>query len=1038
VSSQTALKIMLKTGVASFIMTGLMVSVAHAQEANAVGQAAEQVGQAAPGQDGAEEDLPEIVVTGSRITRPNLDSAVPIISIDATAFSQTGNVSIGDLLNDLPALRSTFSTGNSTRFIGTAGLNLLDLRGLGTGRTLVLVNGRRHVSSSTGDSEVDTNTIPTDLIQRVDVITGGNSAIYGSDAIAGVVNFVLKRDFQGVNFRAQQGLSSRGDAHSYFVSGTYGTNFAGGKGNIAIAGEYARQKDILLADRPTTRLRSAFVVVDTDPAGTPNGSDGVPDRVFITDARVGNLSDGGTVLLGTGTNIAANTFRFRPDGSLTIGDIGSRDFRPLANTTFGGDGSTLVTGQLQPDIERFNVNLLSRYEITEAFKLFFEAKFVQINVEQSSSPSFQQGGVDFRTGVNAGGLAFSVDNPFLTDQARSVLQTRLQPIRNLNRTAALPGEFTQPAGIFSVNRNHIDFGERGEETRRRTFRLVGGVEGTFNEDWKYELAVNYGQFNFRTIATNNRVTQRYLLAIDAVRNSAGQIVCRAQVDPANIGRLNPLNPALSQFLAADIAACVPINVFGLGAPSQAAIDYINTRSLTTGQQTQFNANGFISGDLSQLFSLPGGDIGFAFGGEYRREKASERRDDLTKAGGTFLNAIPDLVAPAFEVAEAFGELRIPLLKDIPAIKELTFDLSGRVSDYKGSTGTVYAYNVGGTYSPIQDIRVRANFGRSVRAPTISELFTPLTQNFANVADPCDVIAVGAGTATRASNCASLGIPANFQNTAARAQTLEIRTGGNPLLTEEKSDSFTIGAIISPRFIPGLTITADYFDIEVKNVISQLGAQQILNSCFDAPTLNNQFCSQFRRDPTTFFIVPGSLVSQGLNFSALKARGLDVDVNYRLDLDKVGVFTVRTVATAVFQRDDFPFTEEPNRPNQLLKELGDPKYSFNFSLDYKKGPLNLGYQLRFLSNQLLVIAENVFTVGGRPPQDADAQEFLRTSDVFYHAIRASYDINEKFNIYAGVDNLFDRLPPFGLTGTGAGSGIFDNRGRFFYIGLNADF
>jgi outer membrane receptor protein involved in Fe transport len=148
--------------------------------------------------------------------------------------------------------------------------------------------------------------------------------------------------------------------------------------------------------------------------------------------------------------------------------------------------------------------------------------------------------------------------------------------------------------------------------------------------------------------------------------------------------------------------------------------------------------------------------------------------------------------------------------------------------------------------------------------------------------------------------------------------------------------------------------------------------------------------------------------------------------------------VRTVATAVFQRDDFPFTEDPNRPNQLLKELGDPKYSFNFSLDYKKGPLNLGYQLRFLSNQLLVTAEDVFTVGGRPPQDADRQDFLRTSDVFYHAIRASYDINEKFNVYAGVDNLFDRLPPFGLTGTGGGSGIFDNRGRFFYIGVNADF
>ena len=247
------------------------------------------------GQDAAQSH-DSIVVTGSRINRPNLSSAVPITSVGSQELTDTGDLSIGDQLNELPALRSTFSQSNSTRFIGTAGLNVLDLRGLGTARTLVLVNGRRHVTTSPGDSSVDTNTIPTDLIERVDIVTGGNSAIYGSDAVAGVVNFVLKRDFEGVRLRAQGGISSRGDRGSYFVSATAGQNFADGRGNVAVNLEYTDSDALYYTDRDAHygaySGRSQFNVTENT-LGEPSTGNGIPDQTFLTGVRNITISEGG-------------------------------------------------------------------------------------------------------------------------------------------------------------------------------------------------------------------------------------------------------------------------------------------------------------------------------------------------------------------------------------------------------------------------------------------------------------------------------------------------------------------------------------------------------------------------------------------------------------------------------------------------------------------------------------------------------------------------------------------------------------------------
>ncbi len=1001
-----------------------------------------QQGTAGPGTEAAA--LEEIIVTGSRIRRPNIESAVPVTSVGAEEFSATGEVSVGDILNDLPALRSTFSSSNSTRFIGTAGLNLLDLRGLGTSRTLVLQNGRRHVGALEGSNEVDVNMIPTDLIERVDVVTGGSSAVYGSDAVAGVVNFILKDDFEGVQIRAQNGISKEGDANAYFVSATAGKNFDNGKGNLALSMEHARQDDFRFEDRNWGARRRLFVISEPT-AGEAGGSDGIPDRLFYNDVRSVLISEGGTVVASCPSTLdpasaafqlrckpkaspsdpnVARIFRFRPDGTVSEADYGSIDLRPNANNTNGGDGSTLRRyGQLQPQIERTSINLLAKYEINPAFVPFFEGKYVRNDVIQESSPSFDQGT-----------LVVSIDNPFLTQQARDFLTPRL--------TAA------QLANGFAVNRNNLDLGIRSEDIERTTYRAVVGVRGDFNDDWSYEVAANYGRYEKTNFSSGNRIEQRFQFATDAVRDPAtGQIVCRVTIDPA--ARV-AIDPSLEQYLAGDVAGCVPLNPFGENALSQEARDYVMTTSRSDGKQEQFVASGFVTGDLSQLFELPAGPIGFAVGAEYRRQTSYEEYDELVRSGATFLNAIPIFDPPAFEVKEAFGELNIPLLKDLPFAQELTGQVAGRVSDYKGATGTVIAWNAGLTYAPIDDIRFRGNYSKSVRAPDQSELYSAASQNFATVNDPCDVNFISSGSPNRAANCAAAGIPAGFINQSARQQTQEILSGGNPGLKEETSKSWTIGGVLTPTFAPGLSITVDYFDIKVDDVIASVTAQQIVDQCYDLQGLDNAFCALIQRrpagsvDPRTgeanaFFFVPGGILQSSLNFAKRTAKGVDMEANYTTDLGDFGDLNLNGIATYVKERNNYPDVTDPGFVDQILYELGDPRWTASFSATWRYEGFTLGYQLQYIGKQAISPSiEAIRSVQGRPPTNADYADREFYPDVFYHDIRLAYDVTEQVNLYFGVDNVFDRKPPLDITGVGEFSGIFENKGQYFYAGVIAKF
>lgn len=1017
-----------------------------------------------------------ILVTGSRIARPTLQSAVPLTSVTVEDLTGTGELSLGDALNDLPSLRSTFSSGNSSRFIGTAGLSLLDLRGLGTDRTLVLVNGRRHVTSRPGNNGFDVNTIPTDLVERVDIVTGGNSAIYGSDAVAGVVNFIMKRDYDGISVRAQGGLSSRGDRGAYFVSALAGQNFADGRGNIAVSGEYSRQQPLYFNQRDglsgAASGRCQFQL--TDLQGTSGGevgysaTDGIPDNSFLCGIRNGTISDGGTV---SGWATAAGRFlRFDDFGNLFI-DTPTQNFAGVGSGNIqGGFGSTLRnTGSLLAAVDRYSANLLAHYDVSDGFKPFIEVKYVRTDVAGEGQPSFFSG-----VPQTLGGPAFRCNNGFLTAQNLTLLQQN--------------GICSNVAtGTFGLNRFNIDLGGRRFEGTRETYRAVGGVEGTFNEDWNYEFAVNYGRFEAVGFNTNNLVIFKqdgsgydgFNLAVDAVvapstfsgtnfvTNAAGQrVICR-------VNEVSNVN-----------TACIPVNVFGQNRADPRALAFINTKGRTDEFASQFVASAFVGGDLSQLFELPGGPVAFALGGEYRQEKATVDYDALTSSGATFLNALQDFRPPVFTVREAYGEVQVPLLRDMPFARELSVNFAGRVSDYNTATGTVYAYNVQGVYAPIEDVRFRAAYATSVRAPTQGDLFSTASENFAFIADPCDQVSPGS---TTAANCVAAGVPATanaalvaacastafpvalgapFVNCTARTSSTGFLSGGNPTLIAEKGKSLTLGVVVEPSFIPGLSLTVDYYKIKVEDLIASLSAQTIVNLCYtNASGISNPFCATVRRDPATGLFVKPAVISGGVNFAAQKAAGIDFDIAYRKTFENGDRLTSRLIATRVMTLDNYTDPTNPALPNRQKSELGDPEWSASFSLGYDFGDFDVLYAARYIGKMTIGSYEAQNSYFGQCPltgtfrgqtglnggtcdpvlgnivrvaaANADQYPQVYYPDVLYHDIRVGFDIGKDFRFYAGVNNLLDKQPPLGLLGT-AGGDPFDSFGRNFFFGINADF
>lgn len=1047
----------------------------------------------------AEGDAPGIiVVTGSRIARPNDEATVPITSVGPADIVQRGDVSLGDQLNQLPSLRTTFSQANSTAFIGTAGLNQLDLRGQGPSRTLVLVNGRRHVSAVPGQYIVDVNTIPSDLLERVDIVTGGNSAVYGSDAIAGVVNFVLKRDFEGVRVRGQGGVSTYGDRGNYSVSALVGKNFLDDRLNIALHGEYARAEALFYKDRDYLGAINADGrggvpgFITSQITNAPNRNfDGIPNTAFVDGnpgITFGNASLGGYILpvcpaatAGNAATVAlvcsgqltptggriAYGFAFQPDGTLLRDDPsrGLVDNRPIGGGVLGGLSATGVEdAMLLPGLERYNVNLLMSGDFSPAFRPYIEAKYVHVTAtQQSTQPTFLSGSPLTNR--------FRLDNPFLSAQARATIAT----ILGTNADDA----------TFAMVRFNNDLGTRAEDHIRKTYRVVVGAEGDISEkgNLRYEVAFNYGRTeNYYQTAYKGRAGNVHVArmnnALNAVRNSAGQIVCAINADAST---------------ANDDAACVPFNPFGNNAASQASKDYVTYVSERNQWAEQINAFAYLSGDSEGFFELPGGPVGFAVGAEYRREDAYSAYDEPTATGATFLNGGAPFDPPSVTIKEFFGELRLPLLKDLPFARELSLEGAARYSDYGGTTGGVWAWNAGAIWSPVEGVRVRGSYARSVRAPNLSNLYATPADTFSAAAwtDPCDQAGAPNNNTTnnitsnpnRAENCRLAGIPTTLTYVDGAGNTVTVpwynqggssilgTTQGNPGLKSEVGKSWTVGAVFQPDFVPGLTVSIDYYNITVDNIIASLAGQNVINQCYDDPGgIDNQYCAAiFRRaatgNPITDYAFLGqnsrrlqnrtedsfaragsSFLQQPFNFVSQKTSGIDLDVNYRTALTDGLNLHLRSLVSWVENREQFTSVTVPTQSTRILSTLGDPVWQGALTATLEAKNWDFTYNARYVGKQMLlgVTYETIREWQGRQPTNPDIRPFDYYEPVVYHNVRLGLKTSKDTRFYMGVDNLTNELPPYDLTGTenpsatGQSGAVYPNTGRFFYAGFEFSF
>ncbi|WP_066960160.1 TonB-dependent receptor domain-containing protein [Microbulbifer sp. Q7] len=919
--------------------------------------------------------IEQVTVTGSRIARPNAVSATPVTTLTAEDISLSGETNLGDFLNTMPALRSTFSGQNSGRFIGTVGLNLLDLRGLGTSRTLVLQDGRRHISSSVGTSAVDVNTIPEDLVERVDVITGGASAIYGADAVSGVVNFILKDDFEGVKISAFGSDTERGGAETTELSVTFGKNLFDGRANIAGSVQHTTRGDVYGTERDwITKGYGTLVNPDNiDPeTGTVIRGDGIPDRIVVEDYRIPFISDNGIAFLPYGD------YTFNDDG--TARPVIPGDICDINGRCSGGDGYAFV-GQYQmyPRMETANVFVKGHFDISDSMQLFGEAKYVSHEAESWGQASFSYNG-------------YSSTNPFLD--------------KDLSDRLVADGI---PA--FGMYRMHSDLGYRGDLAERETMRFVTGLKGDLGGSWSYEASLVYGEYNADIFYVNNRYNERFNQAIDAVELD-GEIVC-ADAD-------------------ARAAGCLPLNMFGFGLNSQEAVDWVMLDDTGSEEKmTQTVASGFVTGDL---IDLPAGPLSVVGGFEYREETSFVDFDEIIKNGDTFMNALASTDGE-YDVTEAFVELSAPLVSGLPGVQSLVFDTAYRAADYStvGSTG---AWKAGLDWTIVDDVRIRATSSQAVRAPNIDELFAPLGENFYNVNDPCDYREIGspedpAVRANRAANCAALGLSPDYVSPWNGGPTLGGFSGGNPGLQEETATTLTYGMVITPRFADGLTLTVDYWDIEIEDAISYYGGQTILDKCVDGASIDNAFCGNIERAANGDLT---SLTSSALNASKLTARGVDYELRYELALadlfqSELGSLTLSVQGTRLLERDDYSFQNEPDSVDPIAGELGDPEDAYNMNVTYRYGDLSVNWGHRYIGDQALYDIGQETGEYAAPPV---------TGEVRYNSLRTSWLYQDTLEVFGGVNNLGDKAPPAYLTGTGGGSGMYDTMGRSFYVGANYTF
>ncbi|WP_294238177.1 TonB-dependent receptor [uncultured Sphingomonas sp.] len=972
-------------------------------------QAADQ--SAAPASAGG-----DIVVTGSRISNPNLTSASPISVVTAEDIQIRGGSRIEDVLNTLP---QSFATQTSSVSNGSTGTATLNLRNLGDQRTLVLVNGRRLMPGDpvSKSSAADVNVIPQALIKRVDVLTGGASSVYGSDAVAGVVNFVLDTDYKGLSLTSSYGLYNHNNDSARFQG-------------LAAAAGYPSPSGVV-ADGQQFDVNLKLGTGTEDGKGHIVGYMGYREIQAITQGRRDYSACSLNAPAGnTGADYRCGGSATAAPANFTLGDAVQGG--PPTSYTLNSAGQ-LVPGTTlynanplnyyqRPD-KRFTAGFMAHYDVSDALKPYAEFNFMDDRTVAQIAPS----------GDFSNTQTLNCNNPLLSALQVATFCRATNLVSDANGN---PIAFTNPDGTtynkanVLIGRRNVEGGGRQADITHTSYRFVLGVRGDLDRGISYDAYGQYGTTKYNLIYRNEFSVSKTTRALDVIGTAANP-VCRSVVDGSDPN-------------------CVPLNIFGAQPITAAALNYVQQAGFQQGQTKETVVSGavnFRGGEYGIQSPWSDEGIGLSIGAEYRKEQLSLEVDQAFQSGDLAGQGGPTLPnSGQYDVKEVFGEIQIPLVTDRPFFHELTLEGGYRFSHYS-TAGSVSSYKGQLTWAPVRDLTFRGGYNRAVRAPNIQELFVAQSVQIDGATDPCAGAAVnGLVNGNTAAQCARIGVPANRFGliSANPSEQYNGLVGGNPNLRPETADTFTVGAVLQPSFLRGFTATVDLFSIKVKDIIGVIGADTILNQCLQ--TGNPTLCGAIRRDANgTLWQTPqGYVVDTNVNAGTLKTRGIDVSANYTLRTATAGTFSAGISGTYVDELTSSKVGAEFDCAGLYGAQCGFPQSKWRhravLSWNNSNG-IGISGTWRHLSP----------TRFERTSGDSDLAGSFYARDARvpaqnYFDLAVSARIENKYTLRIGANNLLDKTPPI-LSSTAApiGSfgngntypGIYDAAGRYIFTSFTID-
>ncbi len=935
----------------------------------------------------AEDDdaiMEEVIVTGSRIRSSNVVSSSPVTQVSADEMIFQGTARVEDMMRNLPQVYSNQNTGQSNGATGTATINL---RNLGDARTLVLLNGRRMPAGSPIGVGVDINQIPGALIQTIEILTGGASATYGSDAVAGVVNFIMMDDFEGVKldyqfsqynhdndnssmqgivtdagFTTAKGTNTDGDISD--VSFIIGGNFDNGRGNATAYGTYRKINAVRQSER------------DYSACALNNDATGCFGSGTIPEGRVTDFGIPGDVKRSIVPTASDGSFDFKVAGT---------EFVDRAGTVYNYGPLNYYQ---RPD-ERYTGGAFAHYEITDQVEVYSELMFVDDHTVSQIAPS----GAFFITNEIPCG------NPLLSAQ----------------QFQELCGQFgltTADTQFAYLGRRNVEGGPRQYDLRHTTYRGVIGLRGDFNDTWSYDVSGQYSEVSMESTYLNDLSIPKIKNALNAVDDGSGNTVCQSVVDGSDPN-------------------CVPWNIFETGAVTQDMIDYLVLPLFARGTTDQKVIIGYVTGALGDYgVALPWASRGIdvVIGGEYRKENLNFNPDSGFRNGlGAGQGGATGPVSGGYDVSEIFFEASIPVIEGAPGAEELVFDLGYRYSDYS-TDQTTDTYGIRGGWAINNSIKIRASFQRAVRAANIQELFLPQGFNLFDMdVDPCG----DAVPARSLADCANSGVTAAQYGSIPNspAGQYNFLQGGNPDLAPEEADTYSVGVVWSPGFIEGLTLSVDYYDIEIELGISNQTPEFILNECLDG---NTSQCADVNRGNAGDLWIGSNVNASGHiralqdNLAIERVTGFDVIATYSIEIGDMGSLDFHNIMGVI---DTWDQQELEGAPTV------DCKGNWGSTC---------GYPTPDFQNNLRVtwITPWNVTASGLWRYISEVEDLngnLDLDDINYFDIAGTWDVTEQVALTAGITNVFDEEPP--IAGNAAGPsingngnifpGMYDALGRYWF-------